>query len=452
MFGLKEKKIFMIGIGGIGMSALSRLYKSYGISVSGYDDNKSDILSALNREGIMIYNLQDIDLNKFDVVIYTSDISKEHCLMQEAVKLNKPLIKRGEALSEIINNTDSIAVTGAHGKTTLTLLISLVLKTGGLEPYVYAGGIDLKSNSNFIEGKGNILVAEMDESDATFLSAKPHYTLITNIDHEHVTKYKTLNDVIEAFSTFIINLPLYSTLIVNGDDIILREICTKSFKGKNIIFCGKNNKLNDYKYSVKKINKTGMIFQISSLKEQYSFETSLIGEHHASNITLAYALFNELGINKNTIYSGIKDFKGVKRRLEKIYSNEYGGVWYSDYGHHPAEINAVITAMKNVNSDIRLNVIFEAHRFTRLQTFFDDFVKALKQANFVIISDIYTANEEGNALQMIEKLQKNIGHDKSIHINNNDIYTYMKQNLNDNSIVIIFSAGSLDYEIRKNIK
>lgn len=452
MFNTKEKKIFMIGIGGIGMSALSRLYKSYGVSVSGYDDNQSEILTTLKKEGIEIFDSLNIELNEFDIVIYSSDISKEHYLMQEALKLNKTLIKRGEALSEIINNTDSIAITGAHGKTTLTLLISLVLKTGGLEPYVYAGGIDLKYNSNFIKGNGNILVAEMDESDATFISAKPLYTIITNIDHEHVTKYKTINDVIEAFTSFIINLPLNSTLILNGDDIILRELCTKNFKGKNVILCGKNNKCNNFFYDIKTINKKGMTLQISCSKEQYSIETSLIGEHHASNITLALALFSELKIDKNSIYSGIKEFKGVKRRLEKIFVNDYKGVWYSDYGHHPAEINAVLTAMKNVNSDIKLNVVFEAHRFSRLLTFFDDFVSALKKADFIILSDIYAASEKGNAEEMIDKLLKSIGREKTIHLHNKDIYPYMRQHFNDNSNVIIFSAGSLDYEIRKNIK
>lgn len=446
----KNKKFLMLGIGGIGVSALARLLKSFGAQISGYDDHDSNFLNELKKENINILNKKDIDVKNYDYLIYTNAIPKTDSLIVLAEKFNIPVYRRGEVLSQILSSTNSIAVTGSHGKTTTTFIIGNLVHASGLKPTVYGGGIDINQKTNLILGDGNLLIAEMDESDKTFVSAKPKITILTNLEHEHVDQYPTFDSELEAFNEYFIDLPKNSTVVINGDDQKLLTHLSDSFKNKKIILCGKN-KNNEYILKTVQETQNGIKINISHKTNNYEFKSNLYGYHNAYNMLYSIAACHELGLNDEQIQVGFNQFKGVKRRFELLKKLKNDGDLITDYGHHPTEINAVIKAARNKSPNKKIIAVFEAHRFSRLTTLFSEFVNVLKTSDKVLTVDVHTAGETGDQQKILNELKNKLNPIECVYIPTKDVLNHILTEYTNGEIVILFTAGELDYVVRAQL-
>lgn len=440
MMKLKDNKIFMMGIGGIGVSALALMCKSLGAQVSGCDKKESKpILKTLKDKGIRILPENEYDLKGVDYLVYSNAVPFQHEIIQAAIKAGISIFKRGEFLGKFINENKSIAVTGSHGKTTVTFLIGHILKECNRSPKIYGGGIGLKEESNYIHGDGDWLVAELDESDRTFVGAKPTITVITNMDYEHIDLYKTKKEHTKAFEEFISGMKADSVLIINGDDEELLSISKNNFKGNSLITCGQGAH-NRAKINV--IMNGGTKVEFNHNGRKITLTSGLKGIHNAYNQTFAYFAGISVGLKPEELIDSISHFKGVRRRYEILRVLQNNTEIISDYGHHPTEIKAVLdTVVKDGKN--KIIAVFEPHKNSRLGYFMNDFASVLQTADKVICTDIYTAGEGGDVGALMKELIEKIGN-KAIYVSKNDIMNFVIDNYCKGEKVILFSAGDLD--------
>ncbi len=444
---LKNQKILMMGIGGIGVSALARLYKDAGAAISGCDLHSSYQLKILETEGFRILSEHNVNVCDYELVIYTHAIPETHPILIEARKQKIPVLERGAALAQKLCGDGTVAITGSHGKTTLTFLTGTILAKAGRDPTVCGGGTDRVWDSNYRRGSGEFFVAEMDESEPTFLRARPKVTLISNLDHEHVDEYPTKAHLIRTFSQFIGTLPSDSTLVIYAEDRTLLDISLKFFRGERLIKCGLNG---SWDYVLKEVHedKNGLSLQITSSKGSLHCQSPLWGWHNALNITLASACAHACGLSNEEIKTAVPHFLGVKRRLEVLKEQNDGGRLYTDYAHHPTEIQTVLSTLRKHFPTQPLVSIFEAHRLTRLSTFLDGFSEILASSDFVILADVHRAEETGDAEALLLKLSEKIGKEKCIRIKTSELCAHL-QARPTHEIQVILSAGNLDALIRK---
>ncbi|MBN2144823.1 MAG: UDP-N-acetylmuramate--L-alanine ligase [Candidatus Aureabacteria bacterium] len=445
---VKGKKILLMGIGGIGVSALARLYLNRGALITGCDAQGTTKLENLKADGVRIIDEGEIRVCDYDWIIHTNAISSSHPILLEAQRNGILVSKRGEALSVLLSDGSSIGVTGSHGKTTTTFMIGTLLTSAGLSPCIYGGGVDMNQKTNFIPGNGSWLVAEMDESDRTFVKACPQITVITNLEHEHVNEYPTFESQIQVFRDYLRCQKPESILIVNGDDPVLNELAEKNFKGKRMIRCGKK-KENDYQWLEMREERDGLTVRMRTPEGEWICRTFQYGRHNVYNMTLAAACAHITGINGEKIEKGFMQFKGVKRRMEKIKDLPQGGKLITDYGHHPTEIKAVLMTLRNqVQTGERMVAVFEAHRMSRLMSFLDNFAEVLSMADEVILADIHTAGEKGDPEPILDDLRKKIGTDKCFRVKTDKIPSYIESYYQKETVVLL-TAGDLDSLVRE---
>jgi UDP-N-acetylmuramate--alanine ligase len=446
---VKNQKILMMGIGGIGVSALARLYKDAGAIVSGCDLHASYLLKTLEREGITILSENEVCVQDYTRIIHTHAIPETHPILMEAHKQKIPVLERGAALAQKLCGKGTVAITGSHGKTTLTFLIGTLLTKAGRNPTVCGGGIDHVLDSNYRSGSEETFVAEMDESEPTFLKARPQVTLISNLDHEHVDAYPTKDHLVQTFSQFLSHLPSESTLVIYAEDQTLLEISRKYFCGKRLITCGLNSA---WDYVLKEVHesKNGLSLQITGPKKTLHCQSPLLGLHNAMNITLASACAHACGLSDEEIELGIPHFFGVKRRLEILQKN-HARYLVTDYAHHPTEIQTVFSTLHKCFPTQPLVAIFEAHRLTRISAFMEGFVKTLASFDCVILADVHSAGESGDAETLLSELREKIGKEKCMRVKNSELYTHLQTRPLTDEIQVLLSAGNLDEVIRKKI-
>lgn len=440
-----------MGAGGIGVSALARYAKLSGASVTGCDQNESSgMLEALRKEGIGVLSESSVNPKDFELIVRSNAVPLTHRVLREAKESGIPVLRRGDVLAAILTERSSIAITGSHGKTTMTFLIGHLLSEAGLSPTIYGGGIDLGSQTNFMPGTGKWLIAEMDESDRTFVAASPEVTVITNLELEHVDQYPTLAKQVEAFEEYVGGLRKDSFLVVNGDDKTVRRICESGFHGAKRVFCGRE-KSNEYVLLKSAQGLQGMKITLGHEGREITLESPLFGEHNGHNMLMAYATARLLGVPEKTLQEGFKKYKGVRRRFEMLKPLKNGGALITDYGHHPTEIAAVLKAARNRNPKAPLIAVFEAHRCSRLKTLMDEFVETFRLADFVVISDIYTAGETADVKGLIKELSSRIGPERSVYIENGKIMNEVLGKYISGESVILFSAGTLDSLAREAV-
>jgi UDP-N-acetylmuramate--alanine ligase len=385
-----KKHYHLIGIGGIGMSGIAQLLLRQGLKVSGSDLKESSITAELKKMGAQIFiGHSPLNIKGADLIIYSSAIKEENPEFVAAGSLGIPLIKRAQALAELMKDKCVIAVTGSHGKTTTTSLVSYLLLEAGLAPTAAIGGFLRNIDTNACIGEGKFFVAEADESDGSFLYYKPTYSIVTNIDREHLDYYKEFNREIEAFREFLDRTQEAGCIFCCADDKNLQEII-RGYKKRYVLF-GLKESAQIYPKNIQLKGLTSEFDCFYNHKFIDRFYLALGGEHNISNALSVIALGLELGIDLEIIKKVLSNYKGARRRLE-IKFNERGLMVIDDYAHHPTEIRATLAALRYLKQD-RVIAVFQPHRYTRTRLLLDEFGKSFDLADYVIITDIYPAGE-----------------------------------------------------------
>jgi UDP-N-acetylmuramate--alanine ligase len=401
--------VYFIGIGGIGMSALARYFKSRGCNVSGYDKTETALTKELVNEGIEIHYTDDVALIPKDaeLIVYTPAVSKDHKELNFYQQHNYTVLKRSDVLGEITKSSFNICVAGTHGKTTITTMIAHILRDSGYGCNAFLGGIAVNYNSNFWSSEKNVCVVEADEYDRSFLKLNPDIALITAMDADHLDIYGTEEAMQQAFVDFAGKVKPGGLLI---SKIGLKK--EKEFKPSN----HKTYSLNDTNADVysKNIQIINGSYRFDVMMKDWSLTNVLLnmgGMHNVENSIAAISVAHYLGIADEKIKNAIESFKGVKRRFEYIISPSPRGegaggkaIFIDDYAHHPEELKALIQGAKGLFPSMKCTVIFQPHLFSRTRDLADGFAASLDFADEVILLPIYPARElpiEGVTSKMI---------------------------------------------------
>lgn len=455
MFG-KVKKIHFVGAGGIGMSGIAEILITMGFTVSGSDLTKSDITDRLEKIGAKIYLSHSTDnVINVDVVVVSSAIRSDNVEVIEAKKRKIPVIKRAEMLSELIRMKYGIAIAGSHGKTTTTSIVSSILLEDGLDPTVVVGGKVQELGGNARLGEGKYIIAEADESDGSFLMLIPYLTVITNIDKEHLDFYQNYKNILTAFAGFANRVPFYGANYICGDDKGVREIIP--FIKKRFYTYGFSQE-NDI--VIKNIRRKGVktFYDLDFMGERIeNIGTNLWGKHNILNSAAAISIAKEINVKNSSIINALDKFSGVARRMEVKYSSE-DYLILDDYGHHPVEINATITALKEQYPEKRLVVAFQPHRYSRTRDLMDEFATSFN-CDLLIITDIYAASEtpiEGvSGEKLFWKIKDNLGDKVHFAGSLGEVEEFVKKILEPGDIFLTLGAGNIvkvSDEISKNLK
>ena len=453
----KTEIVHFVGIGGIGMSGLSLIMKGKGFKVQGSDLNSNKNVERLKKEGIKIFiGQKKQNLKNATIVVISSAIKKNNPEMIEAKRKNLPIITRGKMLAHIVSLMRNIVVVGSHGKTTTTSLIASIFQKTKLDPTIINGGVINSIKNTAKLGKSDWSILEADESDGSFIHIPPTYSIITNIDREHMDFYKSMDDLKNYFIEFIAKVPSFGKSFVCIDDKITNKLI-KKMKSKNIYTYGTNSRSN---FFIKNIKQT-MEFSFYDLQVNLpnkkkiivkKIKIPLLGIHNIRNSVAAAAVALTVGITTSDIKKGLLNFKGVQRRFNKIFTyNEID--FYDDYAHHPTEIKVVLEGVNKVYKDYEKICIFQPHRISRLKDLRKEFSFAFKEADTVILCPIYTAGEKiklgFSYLKFAKEIIKN-SKVKLFLVNDNiQLAKFVKKNMYGKKIVIGMGAGSISNWMRK---
>ena len=453
----KKEIIHFIGIGGIGMSGLSLIMKGQGFKVQGSDISNNKNIDRLKKEKIKIFLGQSKkNLKNATMVVISSAIKNDNSELIEAKRKKIPIIKRGKMLASIVSLMKNIVVVGSHGKTTTTSLIASIFQETKIDPTIINGGVINSIKNTAKLGKSDWSILEADESDGSFVHISPTYSIITNIDREHMDFYKSINDLKKYFVEFINKVPSFGKLFICIDDKVNFEI-SKTIKNKNFYTYGQKNNSNfriinvrqyksfsEFDLEVKLPNKDNL-----SIKD---IRIPLLGIHNIRNTVGAIGVSLTVGIPIQKIKKGLKNFKGVQRRFNKIFS--YNNIdFYDDYAHHPTEIKVVLEGVKKVFNKHEKICIFQPHRISRLKDLKKEFTYAFKDADTVILCPIYSAGENIKLGFSYEDFAKNIIRNSGVNLfmieNNNQLAKYLRQNMYGKKIVVGMGAGSISSWIKE---
>ena len=376
--------IFFLGIGVVVMSALAKYFIAKGINVYGYDKTPSEMTDALTNLGAKITFIDDAKCteNPFDLIVYTPAIPIDSFLLNYYQQSTIPLMKRSQALGLITENSFTIAVSGSHGKTTVSSMIAFLLKECGIDCSAFLGGVSVNFNSNYIQGKSDVVVVEADEFDRSFMTLSPNIIVLTSIDTDHLDIYGTRENIVTSFLKFLNKLDDIGILIHNEkviDEILIR--------GKKYIY---GFQLGDYKATALKICPTHSTFSINDSEEV--FKLNYNGRHNIENALAAISVGLTMGIALDKMVSALEKFRGIKRRFEVIFQNEKC-VYIDDYAHHPAEIEALVSSVKEIFPNKRILSIFQPHLYSRTKDLCVDFARSLDLSDEVILLPLYPARE-----------------------------------------------------------
>jgi UDP-N-acetylmuramate--alanine ligase len=440
----KVRQIHFVGIGGIGMSGIAEVLLNLGYAITGSDVSLSDITQRLTSLGAVIFSgHQASHLRDADVVVTSTAVKDDNPEVLEAHRRNIPVIPRAEMLAELLKMKFSVAVSGSHGKTTTTSMVSTVLAYGGLDPTMVIGGKLASIGSNAKIGDGEIIVAEADESDGSFLKLNPCLAVITNIDREHLDYYRDIEEIKAAFLKFANIVPFYGSTILCLDNEHVREILPQI--KRKVITYGLTSPA-DYQATEMVLAGPLSKFSVSCRGERLGEVTLKVpGRFNIANALATIAVARELDMPFDAIRKGLEAFVGVHRRLE-IKGKVNGVTVVDDYGHHPTEIRETLAAARQVWKD-RIIVVFQPHRYTRTQKLFNEFLTAFPDADYLIVTDIYAASEkpiEGvSAASLCEGIRAH-GHQGVIYLSGFDEMTdHLLAMAKPSDVIITQGAGSV---------
>ena len=445
----RARRIHFIGIGGIGMSGIAELLVNLGYEVSGSDMQRTDITDRLASLGARIVIGHDArHVGDAEVVVYSSAVRPSNPETTFARERGLPVVARAELLAELMQLREGIAIAGAHGKTTTTSMIALILDVAGLDPTAVIGGRVSSFGSNARLGQGKYLVAEADESDRSFLKLSPRFAVITNIDREHLEAYRDFDDLKAAFVQFANSVPANGVVILCSDDPHLRSM--RAGITRHTVTYGLQDGADVTAIDVQ-MKGFGAVCTVLSRRpgqrpvELGLLELSVPGRHNVLNALAAVAMARELGVAFSDIAEAIAGFHGAARRFQRRGAAN-GVTVIEDYGHHPTEIAAVIAAAKPIASG-RLIVAFQPHRFTRTQFLMSEFGGAFAGADIVVLTDIYTAGEDPIAGITLQALAARVKAEFSGELRSvpslSDVPVELARLAMPGDLVVLLGAGSI---------
>jgi UDP-N-acetylmuramate--alanine ligase len=451
----KVKNVHFVGIGGSGMCGIAEVLLNLGFSVSGSDLATNAVTQRLKKMGAMVFQGHAREnLEKADVVVVSSAVNETNPEVMEARSRIIPVVPRAVMLAELMRFRQGIAVAGTHGKTTTTSLIASILAEAGMDPTYVIGGKLESANANARLGEGDYIVAEADESDASFLHLTPVISVVTNIDADHMDTYgHDFEKLKAAFVEFLQQLPFYGMAVVCIDDANVRAILPSVSKpvmpygfseaarvrGSNVVADGGR-----MHFTVTRINGVTTSFDVS---------LNLPGKHYVLNALAAIAVASELNVPDAAIIKALAEFKGVGRRFERYgeLPAKNGGTFtlIDDYGHHPVEMKAVISAARGAFPARRLVLVFQPHRYTRTRDCFEDFVEVLSSVDALILTEVYPAGEppivaaDGRSLVRAVRVADKV---EPLFVENPvDLPEAILGMARDGDVVIVMGAGSIGH-------
>ncbi|MBD1157105.1 UDP-N-acetylmuramate--L-alanine ligase [Pelagibacterales bacterium SAG-MED20] len=447
----KTEVIHFVGIGGIGMSGLSLIMRGMGFNVQGSDISNNKNIDRLKKNKIKILiNHNKKNIEKATILVISSAIKKNNPELIEARKKQLPIYKRGEMLAHIVSLTKNIVVTGSHGKTTTTSLLTSIFSKTKLDPTIINGGVlnSLKNSAKL--GKSDWCILEADESDGSFIHVPPTYSIVTNIDREHMDFYKSMSDLKNLFVKFINKVPSFGKSFICIDDKNSAEL-QKKLKIKNYYTYGTNLKSQFYIKNIKQVKEFSEYDLSIKLPGKKNItikkiKIPLLGIHNIRNSTAAAAVASTIGISKAIIKKGLKEFKGVQRRFNKIFT--YREVnFYDDYAHHPTEIKEVLNGVRTAYKKEEIICVFQPHRFTRLKDLRKEFSLSFKKADIVILCPVYAAGEKMKLGFDYSNFAREIIKNSNVKLflvdNQYQLAKFVKSNIYGKKIVIGMGAGSI---------
>jgi len=441
----KNYHIHFVGIGGIGMSGIAELLINLGYKVSGSDLKLSPITKRLEQKGGIIFkgHSQEQILGA-NVVVTSTAITSDNPEVVLAKKRLIPIIPRAEMLAELMRIKYSIAVSGAHGKTSTTAMVSQILNTAGLDPTVIIGGLLKGLDTNSLHGKGDYIVAEADESDGSFLKYSPAIAVVTNIDLEHLDFYKDIEDIKDKFVQFINSVPFYGLAILCLDNEHIQDILPQIKVRYTTFGMTAQSDLQAREISFSDNKNFFKVFHHETLLG--GINLNIAGKHNISNALASIAVGLELNISFKTIKKALEQIEGVKRRLE-IKGKKKGITIIDDYGHHPTEIMATLTAIRESYQEKRLIVVFQPHRYTRTQGLFQEFTRSFYQSDILIVLPIYAASETEiigvDAQSLCEGIRKHGHKDVTYASDFNQALSIITQTVKKGDTILTLGAGDI---------
>jgi UDP-N-acetylmuramate--alanine ligase len=442
---LSKKKIHFVGIGGVGMSGIARILLDLGYQVSGSDIRTNRLINQIKSKGAEFFSGHHWqNVLGAEMVVYSSAIKFDNPELVMARKKGIPVVQRAEVLSELMNGKIAITITGTHGKTTTTSLIGSILLRANFDPTIIIGGEAKNFGGNVISGKGNYFVAEADESDGSFLFFHPTYSIITNIEEEHLDFYKDLDEIIATYRRFINNTSPKGVLFWHSDDKNIKR-CLDKFKGRNISFGFSDSA--DLRASNIEINGFKSSFDCTYKKKFLGKVTvNLPSNHNILNSLAAIGLGLEVGIDFDNISQALAGYSGVIRRFQ-IKLDWNGLIVVDDYAHHPTEVKATLQACQVKRK--RIICVFQPHRYTRTKYLSKRFAKALCSVDHLILAEIYPADEEpiiGVTSRCIyDELEKSGYKNVYLASNKEKALEIVLDIVKPEDLVVVMGAGDIGY-------
>lgn len=448
------KTIHFVGIGGAGMCGIAEVLLNQGYSITGSDLKESEVTRRLSKLGAKVYiGHHASNVRHADVVVNSSAVQSGNPELIEAKSLRTPIVRRAEMLGELMRYRHGIAVAGTHGKTTTTSLIASVLAAGEKDPTFVIGGLLNSAGTNARLGESEYLVAEADESDASFLHLQPMVTVITNIEADHMDTYGgDFSKLKQTFVEFVHNLPFYGVAVVCGDDPVIQEIIPEL--SRSIITYGFGDD-NDFQAFDVVQKAASLTFKVKRPDGKPILELSLNmpGRHNVLNATATVAVATDEGVSDEAIKQGLNDFEGVGRRFQiygeyAIGENEQDTVMLvDDYGHHPTEVAVTIQAIRDGWPERRLVMVYQPHRYSRTRDLYEDFVAVLSSVDQLILLEVYSAGEEpiqGADSRHLSRTIRNRGHVDPIFVEGIEgVPAVVNDILKPGDILITQGAGNI---------
>ncbi|MDE2361963.1 MAG: UDP-N-acetylmuramate--L-alanine ligase [Hyphomicrobiales bacterium] len=443
--------IHFVGIGGIGMSGIAEVLINLGYKVQGSDASENANVKRLAEKGAKVFvGHSASNLGEAAVVVVSTAIKRDNPELAAAREKRLPVVRRAEMLAELMRLKQCVAIAGTHGKTTTTSIVATLLDAGGFDPTVINGGIINAYGTNARLGGGDWMVVEADESDGTFLKLPADVAIVTNIDPEHLDHFKTFDAIKEAFRTLVENLPFYGFAVMCLDHPTVQELVGK-IEDRRVVTYGENPQAD---VRLLDVDLTGGVSRFNVLVRDRKTNTAtyldnlvmpMPGHHNALNATAAIAVAMQLGMSADQVRKALANFGGVKRRFTR--TGEWNGVSiFDDYGHHPVEIAAVLRAAR-ASTKGQVIAVVQPHRYTRLQSLFDQFATCFNDADTVIVSDVYAAGEqpiEGVSRDDLVAAIRAHGHRQAVALEKpDDLPKLVKEIARPGDYVVCLGAGSI---------
>lgn len=447
----RSKHVHFVGIGGSGMNGIAEVLLNLGFEVTGSDIKESPVIYRLSSLGAVInigHNKENI--READVVVASTAVGEENPEIAEAKRKRIPIVPRAAMLAELMRFRYGIAVAGTHGKTTTTSLVASILAEGGLDPTFVIGGRLNSANSNARLGESRYLVAEADESDASFLFLQPMMAVVTNIDFDHLGTYQGDFDVLKkTFIEFLQHLPFYGLAVLCIDDPVISELLpdvsrpikTYGFQ-KNADYCATDLKQDG--------TTTSFIVSRPGEKNWLTVELNLPGQHNVENALAAIAVGNELGVNESAILKALKTFAGIDRRCQiygELTFKKGSALLIDDYGHHPKEVESMFQTIRKGWPESRLVVIFQPHRYTRTSDLFEDFARVLCEPDVLLLTEVYPAGESpipgADGRSLTRAIRVRSGREPIFIESFDELDNILEQVMEDNDILLTLGAGDV---------